>query len=236
MTDFSKSRVPLSTFSLGGGGGVHRSSPYARFRSGHVTPRKRDASHAAAISHFAYGDRTGSPRPVAAAARLAEVVALLGPNGSGKSTLLRCLLGHLRASGEIEWEDKPLAEWRRRDLARRVAYLAQSPAADSAQRVSDVLRMGRAPYLQAFGIESSRDVQVVRDVAQALNLGDLLDRAMDELSGGQRQAARLSSADVSQEPAVLLLDEPNTYLDLRHQVELGQLAHRPGADQRTWLF
>ncbi|MDB5298365.1 MAG: transporter, ATP-binding protein FepC family, partial [Phycisphaerales bacterium] len=108
---------------------------------------------------FSYGDR---PILRGVALRLApgEVVALLGPNGSGKSTLLRCLLGHLPASGTIIWEQRSLADWRRRDLARRVAYLAQSPAWEPEQRVSDVLRMGRSPYLQAFGIESPRDVEV----------------------------------------------------------------------------
>jgi iron complex transport system ATP-binding protein len=151
-----------------------------------------------------------------------EVVALLGPNGSGKSTLLRCLLGQLPATGEILWDGKPLQNWPRRDLARRVAYLAQAQSYADSHRVSDVLRMGRAPYLQAFGLESPRDVQVVRDVAQTLSLTDLLNRQMDQLSGGQRQRVFLGRCLV-QEPAVLLLDEPNTYLDLKHQVELGQL-------------
>src|SRR3954464_1627966 len=83
-----------------------------------------------------------------------EVVGLLGPNGSGKSTLLRCLLGQLRFTGEVRWDDKPVREWRRRNLARRVAYLPQSPAFDLEQTVADVLRLGRAPYWGAFGLES----------------------------------------------------------------------------------
>jgi iron complex transport system ATP-binding protein len=151
-----------------------------------------------------------------------EVVALLGPNGSGKSTFLRCLLGQLRGAGEIRWDGKPLADWSPRGLARHVAYMAQSLLVDSDSRVGDVLRMGRAPYLQAFGIESTRDIEVVREVAQTLGLADLIRRPMDQLSGGQRQRVFLGRCLV-QEPAVLLLDEPNTYLDLRHQVELGTL-------------
>ena len=76
--------------------------------------------------------------------------------------------------------------------------------------------------MQAFGIESVRDMQVVGDIAQTLGLSELIGRHMDELSGGQRQRIFLGRCLV-QEPAALLLDEPNTYLDLRHQVELGQL-------------
>ena len=84
-----------------------------------------------------------------------EVVALIGPNGSGKSTLLKALLGHVRASsGSIQWDARELRKWRRRDFARRVAYLPQSPAHDADHRVADVLRLGRTPYWGAFGIES----------------------------------------------------------------------------------
>src|SRR5579862_6065736 len=105
-----------------------------------------------------------------------EVVALLGPNGSGKSTLIRCLLGQLRPAGNVQWDGKPLSQWPRRDLARRVAYLAQTPGAEGMHRVVDVLRMGRAPYLRAFGLESPRDVEVVRQIGSLLELTDLFDR------------------------------------------------------------
>ena len=155
-----------------------------------------------------------------------EVVALLGPNGSGKSTLLRVLLGQLPAgAGSIRWDGRYASAWRRRELARRVAYLPQSPTADGGQRVFDVLRLGRAPYWGAFGLESPRDAEVVRDVAATLELADLLDRPMDRLSGGQRQRVFVGRC-LAQEPAALLLDEPATFLDLRHQVELMQLLRR----------
>jgi iron complex transport system ATP-binding protein len=160
-----------------------------------------------------------------------EAVALLGPNGAGKSTLLRVLLGHLRASGEVRWDGRDVQAWSRRAFARRVAYLPQSPTADPEQRVADVLRTGRAPYWGAFGIESARDIEVVNLIAHQLALTGLLPRPMAELSGGQRQLVFLARCLV-QEPAALLLDEPNAFLDLRHQVELGQLLKRLAGDSQ----
>jgi iron complex transport system ATP-binding protein len=159
-----------------------------------------------------------------------EVVALLGPNGSGKSTLIRTLLGQLPASGRICWDGVPIARWRQRDLARRVAYLPQLPAWEPGQRVDEAIRLGRAPYLRAFGIESARDIEVVRNVSRLLDLDELLSRPMEQLSGGQRQRVFLGRC-LAQEPAALLLDEPNTHLDLRYQVELGRLLMRLAAEQ-----
>jgi ABC-type cobalamin/Fe3+-siderophores transport system ATPase subunit len=156
-----------------------------------------------------------------------EIVALLGPNGSGKSTLLRVLLGQLPSTrpGAVRWEGRGVETWRKRDLARKVAYLPQSPTSEPDQTVADVLRLGRSAYWGAFGLESPRDAEVVRDVANLLDLTGFLDRPMDHLSGGQRQRVFLGRC-LAQEPAALLLDEPSTFLDLRHQVDLLRLLRR----------
>ena len=165
-----------------------------------------------------------------------EVVALIGPNGSGKSTLIRTLLGLHRASGgEIKWDDKPLAKWNRRLLARHVAYLAQTPVYEPGQTVLEALRLGRAPYWSLFGIESARDEHVVRDVATRLGLSDILGRAMDQISGGQRQRVFVGRALV-QEPEAILLDEPNTFLDLKHQVELMSLLRALAKEQNVGVL
>jgi iron complex transport system ATP-binding protein len=178
---------------------------------------------------FAYGDRAVL-RGVSVALSAGEIVGLLGPNGSGKSTLIRCLLGQLPASGIVRWQGRDVKSWRRRDLARLVAYLPQSPAFEPQHTVADVLRLGRAPYWGAFGLESPLDVQVVAEVADKLKLSDLLTRRMDELSGGQRQRVFVGRCLV-QEPKAMLLDEPNTFLDLRHQVELSQLLRTLAREQ-----
>jgi iron complex transport system ATP-binding protein len=161
-----------------------------------------------------------------------EVVALIGPNGSGKSTLIKSLIGFLRARGEIIWNARPLHKWSRRELARFVAYLAQSPQHEPGQTVLDVLRLGRAPYWQLFGVESPRDAEVVRRVADRLALSDILDRPLDQISGGQRQLVFVGRALV-QEPRAILLDEPSTFLDLRHQVELMSLLRALAREQNV---
>jgi iron complex transport system ATP-binding protein len=171
--------------------------------------------------NFAYGDRP-TLRGISLSVSTGQTIALIGPNGSGKSTLIQSLLGHLPATGTITLDGRPIAQWPRKQFARRVAYLAQSPNYEPGQTVLDVLRVGRAPYWGAFGLESPGDAAVVRDVSRQLALDDLLNRSMDQLSGGQRQRVFIGRC-LAQQPAALLLDEPDTYLDLRHQVELGRL-------------
>jgi iron complex transport system ATP-binding protein len=183
---------------------------------------------------FAYTERPVL-QDVTLALSPGEILTLIGPNGSGKSTLLRALLGHLHARGEIQWENRPLLTWKRRDLARRVAYLPQSPTYDIDHRVIDVLRLGRAPYWSAFGLESTHDAQVIDRVARDLALTDLLPARMDELSGGQRQRVFIGRCLV-QEPVALVLDEPNTYLDIRHQVELSTLLHALARTQNVAIL
>ena len=179
---------------------------------------------------FAYGERVAL-REVSVSLAPGQLVGILGPNGSGKSTLIRTLFGQLHArSGSIEWDEKPIDAWRRRDLARRVAYLPQSPSADPDQTVLDVLRLGRAPYWHAFGIESEHDEVVVRRVCSQLALDDLLARPISDLSGGQRQRVFVGRCLV-QEPAALLLDEPSTFLDLRHQLELFRMLRMLATDK-----
>jgi iron complex transport system ATP-binding protein len=167
---------------------------------------------------FAYRDRPVL-RDISVSLARGETVALIGPNGSGKSTLLRALLGHVAATGDITWTGRPLQKLARRDLARLVAYLPQTPTFDADQSVRDVLRLGRSPYLGAFGLESFDDATIVDMVATKLGLTDLLPRLIDELSGGQRQRVFVGRCLV-QQPAALLLDEPNTFLDLKHQADL----------------
>ena len=175
--------------------------------------------------NLAFSYRADRPllRDVSLSLVAGKIIVLLGPNGSGKSTFLKLLLGLLPiASGRIEWDGKPLARYRPRELARLVAYLPQSPGHEPGQSVGEVLRAGRTPYLGAFGLESAHDLEVIAQTANRLDLSDLLDRPMEELSGGQRQRVFLGRS-LAQEPRAFLLDEPNTFLDLHHQAQVWQL-------------
>jgi ABC-type cobalamin/Fe3+-siderophores transport system ATPase subunit len=170
---------------------------------------------------FSYADRPAL-RGVSLSLDRGQIIALIGPNGSGKSTLIKTLLGQLAASGQILWQNKSLNQWRLRDLAQIVAYLPQSPRHEPGQSVADVLRLGRAARWGAFGLESSADERVTLEVAKLLELNDVLDRPLEQMSGGQRQRVFIGRC-LTQEPAALLLDEPNTFLDLKHQIELWRL-------------
>jgi ABC-type cobalamin/Fe3+-siderophores transport system ATPase subunit len=170
---------------------------------------------------YSYNDRPAL-RGISLGLDAGQIIALIGPNGSGKSTLIKSLLGHVPASGQILWQNRSLPEWRLRELARVVAYLPQSPRHDPGQTVADILRLGRAARWGAFGLESSADERVTLEVAKLLGLDDILDRPIDEMSGGQRQRVFIGRC-LTQEPAALLLDEPNTFLDLKHQLDLWNL-------------
>lgn len=154
-----------------------------------------------------------------------RMTVLIGPNGSGKTTLLRALLGHVPGVGDVRWLGRPLADWPSRDLARTAAYLPQSPSFEPGDRVIDVLRLGRCPHGGWLGLDDAADDAVIESVAADLSLADLLHRPVDTLSGGQRQRVFLGRA-LAQQPKAVLLDEPATYLDLRHQLDLYTLLGR----------
>ncbi|MFC7549253.1 ABC transporter ATP-binding protein [Plantactinospora sp. GCM10030261] len=154
-----------------------------------------------------------------------EWVTVIGPNGAGKSTLLRAVNGLLPASGHIRLLGTAGGALRRRDRARVVATVAQSPVVPPGMAVLDYVLLGRTPYIPALGRESAADLAVVHDVLEQLDLAAFADRPLVTLSGGERQRVFLARA-LAQGAPLLLLDEPTSALDIGHQQEVLDLVDR----------
>ncbi|MET9375853.1 ABC transporter ATP-binding protein [Streptomyces sp. NPDC002992] len=146
--------------------------------------------------------------------------ALLGPNGSGKSTLLRLLCGVLEpSSGLVTLDGRPLADLRRRDVARRVAVVEQQADTLVELTVAEVVRLGRIPHRRAWSPPTAADEHAVRDALHRTGLADRAEQPWQTLSGGERQRVQIARA-LAQEPRELLLDEPTNHLDIQHQHDL----------------
>lgn len=160
-----------------------------------------------------------------------EVVCVVGPNGAGKTTLMRCLLGLTRPTGGRAMVDgRDVARMRPRELARHVAYLPQSLPSNMALTVFDLVLAGRRPHLGWRPSEG--DLAATQAVLEDFGLTALAARDLDTLSGGQRQKAALARA-FAQQPRYLLLDEPTSSLDLRHQLEVMEILRRAVARHRV---
>ncbi len=152
--------------------------------------------------------------------REGEVVALVGPNGSGKSTLLRALGRVLKPrSGVVYLDGRLMREWPTREVARRLALLPQGPTLANDMVVEELVRMGRSPHQGILGIQSQADEDAVQRAIRDTSIDSLARRQVSALSGGERQRVWLAMA-LAQEPHILLLDEPTTFLDLNHQMEV----------------
>jgi iron complex transport system ATP-binding protein len=148
-----------------------------------------------------------------------EWVTIIGPNGAGKSTLLRAVAGLLPCTGDVALHGKALSQLTRRERARQVAMVPQTPEVPPGMAVLDYVLLGRTPYIRTFGRESASDLHVVDEVLARLDLAALADRPLETLSGGERQRAFLARA-LAQEADILLLDEPTAALDIGHQQDV----------------
>jgi len=145
---------------------------------------------------------------------------IVGANGSGKSTLLRGLARMLNpASGAVHLDGQQIRSLPSKEVARRLGLLPQGPIAPDGITVADLVARGRYPHQGLLRQWSNADEAAVTDAMTATNIADLASRYVDELSGGQRQRVWLAMA-LAQQTSIMLLDEPTTFLDIAHQVEV----------------
>ena len=166
-----------------------------------------------------YGDRAVL-RGVSVAAREGEILGVIGPNGSGKTTLVRGATRVLAPSaGSVSLVGRPLALYDRRELARALAVIPQEGTPLFPFTVLETVLMGRAPWLRPFAFEGEEDLRAAREALEAVGAGDLAQRDLAEISGGERQRVVVARA-LAQGTRVLLADEPTAHLDLRHAVSV----------------
>lgn len=161
-----------------------------------------------------------------------KVTAIVGANASGKSTLLRALARLLRPQGgQVVLDGADLHRQPTKQVARTLGLLPQSPIAPEGIVVADLVSRGRSPHQGVFARWTDADAQAVAEALRITDTADLADRCVDELSGGQRQRVWIAMT-LAQQTDILLLDEPTTFLDVTHQIEvldlLADLNHQRG--------
>lgn len=185
---------------------------------------KRQALYSLRGVGMRYGENTVL-RDVTLELHAREAVSIIGPNGAGKSTLLQILAGLLPGHlGSCQLNEVEVHRWPRRDFARAVAFIPQSVHVEFPFSVEEVVAMGR--HAHATGVfETAEDWAAVEDAMREADCTAFRHRDFRSLSGGERQRAILASA-LAQRPCILLLDEPTTWLDLRHQVDIHRVLNR----------
>lgn len=161
----------------------------------------------------------------------ANYLSIIGPNGAGKTTLLKCLNRLLHtSSGTVEVLGKPIESYRQREIARLIGYVPQADSYYLPFSVFEFVLMGRYPHLSPFSTVSVEDKAIAMAAIEQAGGEDISDRSMHTLSGGERQKVFIAAA-LAQEARILLLDEPTTFLDYRHQVEIMDLMKRLNRDE-----
>jgi len=159
-----------------------------------------------------------------------ELLAIIGPNGAGKSTLLRSLDGlQSPYEGRVEIDGRPVNGLPRRELARVISYVPQTDVPADGYTVRAFVEMGRYPYLAAWSALTEEDRRAVDEALELTETVHLAARSMKTLSGGERQRVWIAAA-LAQGGAILLLDEPTSFLDYRHQVQVLDLLGRLHAE------
>lgn len=180
---------------------------------------------------YRYGGDRWAVRNVSLEIAPGDVVGVLGPNGSGKSTLLRLMDGLLEAEeGDILFRERSLGDMRRSELARGIAMVSQESHFRFSFSVLQVVLMGRFPHLKRLRFEGERDLAVAREALMVTDTLEFAERDIHSLSGGERQRVMIARA-LAQEPVVLLLDEPTSFMDLKYKRDIYRLIRSLGKER-----
>lgn len=162
-----------------------------------------------------------------------KITALIGPNGCGKSTLLKTLVRiNKPMAGEVLFEDKPLSSYGDKVLARSLSLLPQILVSPEGISVRKLVEYGRSPYVSHWGRLGEEDQTIVEQAMRDTGVLEFADKPIESLSGGQRQRAWIAMI-IAQDTDVVMLDEPTTYLDMSHQVELMNLMQQMNDKGKT---
>jgi iron complex transport system ATP-binding protein len=164
-----------------------------------------------------------------------DYVSLLGPNGSGKSTLIKIIANILKPlKGVTKLYDLDYSAIKRNEFAKKVAFVPQNMSVNFPYSVYEIVMMGRSPYLNFFGIENKNDHDLVISKLELLEILHIKDKGINEVSGGEAQRALIARAFV-QQPEILLLDEPNTHLDIKNQLIIFDLLKKLNKDEQLTI-
>lgn len=182
----------------------------------------------------------GADEPVMAEFNLeilpGTVTAILGPNGAGKTTLLHLMLGWLKPGyGQIYLEEKPLSSFGRRQLGQELGLVPQNENTAFEFTLLDYVLLGRAPYLQPLAMPTSEDYEIAAQSLDDVGISHLMYRSILSLSGGEHQLVMIARA-LTQQPKVLLLDEPTSHLDISNKGRLVQLLSKLSQNGVTVIF
>lgn len=163
-----------------------------------------------------------------------RITALVGANGSGKSTILKTMARLMQPkAGHVLLDGKSIHKQSTREVAKQLAILPQNPTAPEGLTVTELVSYGRFPYQKGFGSLKEEDKKMIEWAIDATGLNEFHDRPIEQLSGGQRQRAWIAMA-LAQDTDILFLDEPTTFLDMAHQLEVLQLLEELNiSSQRT---
>lgn len=155
-----------------------------------------------------------------------EITTIIGPNGSGKSTVLKALTRLLKyKKGEVDVNDRDLWQFEPKEFARQVGVLPQKHMAPPDFKVKDLVGYGRMPHQKWYSKQDAEDEKVIDWALKVTGTWELRDKSINECSGGESQRVWIATV-LSQQPEILFLDEPTTYLDISHQIETMQLVKK----------